>query len=351
MGEFLSGPDLSEAIREIRRQRPLCCAVAYWGPRARNYFRAKDLTGVRIVCDLGANGTDPNTIAALMAAGAEVRDRPELHAKVYLGGGKAIVASANASARGLEEGGFAARIEAGVRLTEFAEVTAWFEQVFDDSRRVGPELIANEKARRSLLPAAAPTKALPFGRYQIPPDFPECPMFCWYDGREEGRKDRTGERAGNFSEEAVRDFFGEYPPEYISALANRLDIDTIPFNDFHNAIQFKSGSFLWLVKDGDEISGNDCFFSHSLPGCFIFPKAKLFNGEWTDALYSVENRGLDPWDATDPIFRAALLKVLGTDEFKPLISDYDGPWGTVERLALVKKLWPAVQKEYLRPTA
>lgn len=344
MSEFLHGTALSEAIREILGQRPLCCAVAYWGPRALDYFGAgADLTRVRIVCDLGANGTDPDAIAALMAAGAEVRDRPELHAKVYFWADEAIVASANASARGLEVRGLGTRIEAGVRLTECAKVTAWFEQVFDDSRRVGPEMIANEKARRSLLPTAAPAAGLlPFDQYQPPPDFPECPMFCWYDedvdDENEVEKSAVNEHWGGVNE----------------GLIEKVREQGIPLNDFEGNRCLIGGSVLWAVKRRRKIVDDRFFFSHySWKDGVVKDVLRTTRGV-TDVVIFAEDRSRDPWNTADKEFQEAVRTTLQQPEFKLLVSGkYSSPWGTVERQALVKKLWPAVREEYLRlrPTA
>jgi hypothetical protein len=83
----------------------------------------------------------------------DLRHVPDLHAKVYISDRGAVVGSANASDNGIGFGFGAAPglIEAGVLLRpdaqSFAEAAAWFETLWDRSRKVGKKALDMAKAR------------------------------------------------------------------------------------------------------------------------------------------------------------------------------------------------------------
>lgn len=127
---FLSRPKLDAAIKGVVSARDPRCAVAFWGRGASALFRAD--VKARIVCNLSAGGTNPHEVRALLRGGHKVRQNDILHAKVYIGGGRAVIGSANLSANGLgfEASEAAHWLEAGVVTRELIAVEAWFEDLW-----------------------------------------------------------------------------------------------------------------------------------------------------------------------------------------------------------------------------
>lgn len=175
---FLSGEELTKAVRNITGGKDVCCAVAFWGSGADDLFTDVRGQKLRIVCNLRAGGTNPYAIKRLSKDGAVLRQRDDLHAKVYSSDRGAVVASANASANGLgleglEQAGWR---EAGVSMNDTKPVAAWFEQLWSESRAIEPEDIqAAEKAwerRRKDRPSL-----LSFERFD--PSAEPVPMIAW----------------------------------------------------------------------------------------------------------------------------------------------------------------------------
>jgi hypothetical protein len=137
-----------------------CCAVAFWGRDAKHYFSGGS---ARIICNLGTGGTNPYEIQHLVEQGHSVRQNDRLHAKVYIGGGSAVVGSANASANGLglEDVQQARRIEAAILIEDAAAISDWFERLWSDpqTREVDKNdisaAIAIWEVRRSITPQVA----------------------------------------------------------------------------------------------------------------------------------------------------------------------------------------------------
>ncbi|MEQ1695705.1 MAG: phospholipase D family protein [Hyphomicrobiaceae bacterium] len=145
--EFLSGDDLTKAIRELKRSNKWHCAVAFWGNEGMSLMhQCPDES--KIICNLESRATNPEVIAELIAklGTSQVRQNERLHAKVYIGDNHAIVTSANASANGLgiKGGGIAYWLEAGVRI-EAEQAEHWFTAVFAESRDISPDDIARAR--------------------------------------------------------------------------------------------------------------------------------------------------------------------------------------------------------------
>lgn len=154
---FVSGAELSEAIRGTLKGSKRDLAVAYFGAGAAEKLGLRDAARTRIACDLRSGACNPYELQTLMEAGATVGDAPRLHAKVYIGDSSVVVTSANASANGLgEEGKFVPTgLEAGVILEELEErqkVAAWFDTVFENARRIARSELENMKPAWNLRP-------------------------------------------------------------------------------------------------------------------------------------------------------------------------------------------------------
>lgn len=174
--KFLAGTQLSAAIRHITAGKDVCCAVAFWGDGA-----AGELFGgiidrsARIICDLSMGGTNPRELRTLGApTNAHLRYRDGVHAKVYLSDRGVVIASANASDRGV---GFklepARLIEAGVlaphdesRGSIWAQAFRWFEKQWPKATKVDKAALARAQTTWDLRQAAARRGGAPAGGSQ-----------------------------------------------------------------------------------------------------------------------------------------------------------------------------------------
>lgn len=136
---------------------PIGLAVAFWGAGAEGMLS----TGrcYQVICNLSVGGTNPQVIAQLMErSDVEVRHLPDLHAKVVVGAGGAVVSSANFSANGLGLAGAtnSGWQEAGVFIpaadAEFAQVYGWFALHWRAASPVTSEVL--ELATRQWQPRA-----------------------------------------------------------------------------------------------------------------------------------------------------------------------------------------------------
>lgn len=161
MNEFLTGSDLSKAIKEVLDCEVVRCAVAFWGKGAEGLF-GPAVRNAKIICNLSMGGTNPAQIDLLMKGRRfEIKQCDNLHAKVYIGE-KVVITSANASVNGLGVEGTEAGtwIEAGVSLSEIGILVPWFDALWDRCREITPDDIKSAKdiwdrrRRASVVPAA-----------------------------------------------------------------------------------------------------------------------------------------------------------------------------------------------------
>jgi hypothetical protein len=153
MNTFLSGQELSNAIRTIMGSPDLRCAVAFWG-RGAEAFMAQagaNIANVKIVCDLSMGGCVPDALVELGSpTNTSIRHRPSLHAKVYLSKAGAVVGSANASDNGI---GFTAAgaglLEAGTFHEAGSEAwkaaADWFDRIYDEASPVDEKALARAR--------------------------------------------------------------------------------------------------------------------------------------------------------------------------------------------------------------
>jgi hypothetical protein len=168
--QFLVGDELGDEIRKILAEHGVRCAVAFWGAGAETLVTGTD---ARIICNLRMGGTNP---FAMRMVKADIRKRDDLHAKVYLGKNKAIVASANASANGLglegvEQAGW---VEAGTLTDDVAPIAEWFEALWNGSQQVvKADWAAAERAWR------ARTKPTLTSFDSFDPEADDLPLVNW----------------------------------------------------------------------------------------------------------------------------------------------------------------------------
>lgn len=138
---FLHGKELAQAITKSLSSTSCNVAVAFIGAGAAERLGIKKRSNARIICDLWSGACNPAAIRELRRAGAVVKRRDGLHAKVYLGERSAVVCSANASVNGFAEGVVAQDfgLEAGVLVDDSSglmSITQWFEGQFEAAHEV-----------------------------------------------------------------------------------------------------------------------------------------------------------------------------------------------------------------------
>lgn len=155
MAKFLDDSQVGEAIRGIVAGDDVRCAVAFWGDGALKalFGTRKRAHKARIICDLTMGGTNPEELVILGAPNnPDLKHVRGLHAKVYLSDRGLVVASANASNRGIGFVDVATLIECGTYhgpgTQAFRDAARWFERLWDEkSKQVGPKALND--ARRA----------------------------------------------------------------------------------------------------------------------------------------------------------------------------------------------------------
>jgi hypothetical protein len=164
MIQFLTEEDVAAKIRRLDRPRRM--AVAFWGSGSIKALGLDSGDPIQIVCNLTSGGTNPSVIRELIRRGHGVRSDPRLHGKIYLGKGKTIIGSSNASANGLALEGNELKnwIEANV-LTDDAEIvrrsSAQFERSWARSEEITETMLrkaeSDFRTRRRVAPIIGQT--------------------------------------------------------------------------------------------------------------------------------------------------------------------------------------------------
>lgn len=148
---FLSSKKYLEQFRSlIESSGDLSIAVAFWGEGAQTLI-AKAWNGrfLRIICNLGSGGTNPQVIRELIELakkkpGIRILTLDNLHAKVAISETTAIVGSANLSVNGLGFEGVecAGWHEAGMLVHEQSQLTQmreWFERLWQQGAAISED--------------------------------------------------------------------------------------------------------------------------------------------------------------------------------------------------------------------
>ncbi|MBY0567453.1 MAG: phospholipase D family protein [Hyphomonadaceae bacterium] len=176
------------AVREIASGDNPRFAVAFWGRGAPEALGLKD-GRYKIICNLEMGGTNPHVIRALDAAEIErtgftkrIRQRDDLHAKVFICDHLALVGSANASANGLGFEGAEAKgwLEAGIRIddpTTLKTIADWFANTWKSADR-----ISGDDIERAVLAWKQRRRAKPtlLGLNKLDPDADDVPLINWW---------------------------------------------------------------------------------------------------------------------------------------------------------------------------
>ncbi|WP_433704454.1 hypothetical protein [Paraburkholderia sacchari] len=137
-----SGKKIRDQIRlllEKEVSHPARFAVAFWGASADLHLKG----ACRIVCDLQSGACNPQVIRKIRHHPTRVvLQLDDLHAKIVITSGGAIVSSANMSTNGLgcEGGDASGTIEAGYLIhpgtEDFRTVELWFEGIWAKARPI-----------------------------------------------------------------------------------------------------------------------------------------------------------------------------------------------------------------------
>jgi hypothetical protein len=330
--EFLSGQTLDASIRRIAASPDACCAVAFWGRGASSLF-SKGQTA-RIICNLVAGGTNPYEIEALIKDGHKVRQHDRLHAKVYIGGGEAVIASANLSANGLglEADEIGHWIEAGVRTADTATVSSWFEELWlqtetrsvteTDIRRATILWKSRRQRRPSLLSFAdfdANAEILPLVRWWEPVDV---------EANEESIKAQIGLNGAEAQAAAENSVEVDHPGDarWLSKGTLILWWRRAAKNDFPS----KTASLHWS-RCGD-----------------LVKKVYRNKGEqdWHDAVLNDRSIEPVPFSCDDKRFTSTFYQVMTRPQFEALRQD-DATSGIASRIALTRQFWHEIKIAYL----
>ncbi|MNJ31132.1 hypothetical protein D3C77_257580 [compost metagenome] len=151
---FLSSKNYQEQFRNlVESSADLSLAVAFWGSGAETLI-AKAWAGqtLRILCNLGSGGTNPQVIRELIELakekpGLQVLTLDDLHAKVAVSRSAAVVGSANISANGLGFEGVECSgwQEAGMLVDDqmqIVQIQVWFDDLWSRGEEITEERLA-----------------------------------------------------------------------------------------------------------------------------------------------------------------------------------------------------------------
>lgn len=323
---FLHGPDLTREIKAILAEPNARCAVAFWGRGAEEWVAGANC---RIIANLRMGGTNPHALEKIKAT---VKQSDTLHAKVYIGAGRAVVSSANASINGLglegvEQSGW---IEAGYLTDDVETVAKWFEGQWGKARDITKPDI--EAAKKAWSARQKPTLRS-FADFDV--NAPDLPFVTWTGHSEnwtvnaEVLEAAAGIR-GAVAKRRVDDGLEIQHPDdaeflknnwvlaWQQAAANSLPDNEIPWFSRMSDV-FVRGGFTW---DGEE--------------------------EANDVLLAAENPPPMPFDPADDRFAAALRKVLEQSRFAKLRKgDKKGQTWYAQQKELIAPFWQELRKQYL----
>lgn len=331
MTGFLSGTELTNAIKEILAEPNSRSAVAFWGRGSENWVTGK---GARVIANLRMGGTNPY---ALQMVDADKRQNDVLHAKVFIGSTRAVVASANASANGLALEGLEQRgwVEAGVRLDQIEEVCEWFEDLWASAQAISERDWARARDLWSLRTLSRPPLAS-FASFD--PSSDRVPLVVWVNDAAEWTTDT----------EAVFDQTGIGSEQAEARVGEGLTIE--------DASDVRVAAKRWVMFWTKRADGRPA--KRPRPWLTLMSDVVVRGGfawvgsdESHDVLLAAETPPDPPFDTADPSFLAAFDAVISRRAFALLLEDdVPGVGWYAPREPLIRKFWTAVKEEYDRKT-
>lgn len=328
--EFLSGQTLDGAIRRIAASPGACCAVAFWGRGASGLFSKGQ--SARIICNLVAGGTNPYEIEVLMEDGHKVRQHDRLHAKVYIGGGEAVIASANLSANGLglEADEIGHWIEAGVRTANTDTTSSWFEELWQkpETRCISKDDISRAKVlwkrRRDNRPSLPSFEAFDAKDKNLP-------LVLWWS-------------SGNFeinkkSVQTQTRFVGEDAQD---AIENSVEVEHPEDEQW----LVRDTPILWWRRNANGLPSKTAGLHWSRCGKLV-REAFRYEGEkiWRDVVLLEQEVKPVPF-VSDRRFTDVFHQVMARPQFEALRQDDNGS-GIASKIALTRQFWLEMKIVYL----
>lgn len=323
---FLHGLDLTREIKAILAEPNARCAVAFWGRGAEDWVAGANC---RIIANLRMGGTNPYALERIKAS---VKQSDTLHAKVYIGAERAVVASANASANGLglegvEQSGW---IEAGYLLTDVHAVAEWFEDQWRAARQINKGDI--DAAKKAWAARQKPT--LPsFADFDV--NAPDLPFVTWVGQSESWAMNaEVVEKAagieGEVAERRVDEGLAIQHDDDVELLKNKW---VLAWRQTAAGMAVKRG-YPWFSRMSDVF----------VRGGFTW----IGKDEADDVLLAAETPPPLPFDPAEPRFAAALRKILEQPRFAVLRQgDQKGQAWYLQRADLIAPFWQALREQYL----
>lgn len=334
--QFLSGNELSNAIKKLMFGKKIRCAVAFWGTGSETLFSTACNNDIRIVCNLRMGGTNPFSLDGFLPPRFTVRQHDTLHAKVYISETAAIVASANASTNGLGFEGReqAAWHEAGLFTEDrkmVDEIGGWFESIWCASRPIEEDDIKNAKAAWKSRQASKPSLTS-FADFEV--NAPNLPLIWWYGDEEWVNNPKLTQ---------------DSPPAESDLLKRRID-DGIFVEGKQDREALTPGTWVLSFRRTQRGLPDTQIHLSWINVGRILENASQYQGEqdWRPVALSAERPVNPPFPIAEVRFRNSFRNVISRDEFSQLRTDeYEEAWFTTARLDLMRKFWQALRDAYL----
>jgi hypothetical protein len=334
---FLAETDLTKAIGEVAGETGAALAVAFWGTGANQLLCRTRTEETKIVLNLKMGGTNPSVVDHLRSAGTQLRQNDALHAKLYLGRSRAVVASANASANGLglEGSEQAYWIETGVEISEAAvlrQMHAWFQTLWESSRPVSDQDLRDAKVAWARRQSQKPSLRS-FTDFDVQAE--AMPLIDWYTD--------------------VDWFVNPVHVSYLSSDAKTFLEDRIAdgqeIREPRDRAILKPGRWVFWFRRTRRGKPDLRVAPQWSQLSTILEQAFCYEGhreEYLPCALASEAPGPAPFPATEPKFRRLFVETIAEKAFKQLLTDeYEGSWFTQERIECMRKFWCRLHKRYV----
>ncbi len=324
MVKFLHGAQLHDAIKRIAGEPGARCAVAFWGSGSKDFI-SED---ARIICNLKMGGSNPHELKKIQAKlpPGSVRQSDSLHAKVYLGRDQAVVTSANASANGLGLEGVeeAKWLEAGILVSDVADIEIWLDDLWEQARDISVTDWRKAEKEWEMRQMRKPTLNS-FHEYNIAQNRLPMPLELAHEGFNNND----------------------------SVMSNDIKSDLIDishFIDHKSEKQYMENRwYLYWERRQDSLPKKRQSLEWRFMSSEVLPSACRWDsdgeGPYRDVLLPERTQPPIPFDANEPNFKKAFLEVMAQDSFAYLREDTDDPWYRKAE-KLLPRFWAAVKERY-----
>ncbi len=326
---FLVGAELGAKIRSILAENGACAAVAFWGRGSEKWVTGK---GVRVIANLRMGGTNPD---ALENVPAKIRQCDRLHAKVYIGARRAVIASPNASINGLALEGLEQRswTEAGMLVHDVDKIRGWFDKMWRrGSRAITPDDWREAKRLWKLRMISFPPPLASFADFD--PTAKRLPVLTWI-GSDKWTVNPAALEAAIGSSDAAASLRVQRGIQVAhgnddTALKDRW---VLCWRQLSSTLPSKRKP--WFIRLSNIIvRGGFCYTGDPTPH---------------DVVLAAERPSPQPFDPGDDRFYSAFSQVLGRDEFVRLRDEEDDELGWFHsREPLLPSFWAAVKTAHDR---